>query len=249
MNKREPIADTPGLFLANPENWPFVRGRVARIGNGILMVGSAFLLALFAVVVIIVFMLINHQYFELHSSGVIATGFITNLEVNRGSRSTGYQVDYRYTVDDRSYTDRQSVHPEIFSHLSLHQSVEVRYLPRNPQFSQLHEAEDSPGMIIPFLFSAIFITPAVLLWMKDRHNRYLSRAGTLILGELTNIEAKRGSKATPYIEVRYFFYNEHGIRLEGKHFQVRTDLSRDTLPPSGTPVAVLYVDDSTYRLM
>jgi hypothetical protein len=51
------------------------------------------------------------------------------------------------------------------------------------------------------------------------------------------------------VNIRYEFNSPLGVPLNGSQSERRRDLNKNDLPPEGTQVAVVYLDDKTYRLL
>jgi hypothetical protein len=127
-----------------------------------------------------------------------------------------------------------------------------------------------PGTIVaavsraPLIFTVIFalLTAALFLAVMTTFRRLmlLEREGKLLVGQLTSMRgywrrttrtegarATRQNSRTWMVDVGYVVRTPDGTQVKALISQSRPDL-KDALPlPSGTPVAVLYVDEKTHQ--
>jgi hypothetical protein len=113
---------------------------------------------------------------------------------------------------------------------------------------------------------AAFVVAAVLIAMggyfvNSRHSwaaahARLIREGQLLPGTIVSCagrdetETGFGAVTRSYlVSVEYRFVNPNGQEVVGQAEQNRPDLRRSELPPDGTGVWVLYVDDERYALL
>jgi hypothetical protein len=89
--------------------------------------------------------------------------------------------------------------------------------------------------------------PVVFEILKRRR---LARKGQQLEGEITRCTGHKDSDGDYVVEVRYGFHSpQTGARIEDNDSQVREDLKAAPLPPPGTAVQVLYLDDKTYMVL
>lgn len=104
------------------------------------------------------------------------------------------------------------------------------------------------------LLGALVAVPmAIPIWLNALRKRKYEQEGKIIPAELIEITGKKTvSSEGPsgyFVTVKYKFLSPGGKTIENKLYRLRNDLVAVELPPPGTPLAVLYLSDRTYRLL
>jgi hypothetical protein len=123
-------------------------------------------------------------------------------------------------------------------------------------------AQDMAGgdrTILLLILVVIGLLPALLTFLGFRAGRNiwrglrLHRAGTIVIGALTAAKSQiwQGDGGSSLVlMVRYACADPvSGAAVEGQTSAARDDLRDAVLPTPGTPVAVLYLDDRTHRML
>ena len=93
-----------------------------------------------------------------------------------------------------------------------------------------------------------FVTKPLVLEILKR--RKLARKGQRLTGEIITCSGYKDSDGDFTVALRYGFRSpQTGARIEDKDSQIRKDLKAAPLPPPGTAVHVLYLDDETYMVL
>jgi hypothetical protein len=83
----------------------------------------------------------------------------------------------------------------------------------------------------------------------NRRNRS-PRGKRMLRGEIVSCTGQTDRDGDFTVKIRYRFRSPaSGTTLTAHSSQVRNDLKGATLPGSGTPVAIYYVSDKSYRLL
>jgi hypothetical protein len=194
---------------------------------------------------------------RLQQSGVITQGTITGRTVSSG-KSASYYLTYEFNVkgSDIRFTHQQTVRRTTYEAHPEGSLVTVAYLPDDPNVSRLagKDADDSvmqaslpeSGLFVLFTFVFMFflLRPVV-------RDQWLARNGRILQGKVMKSNGRlAGSKHRYYkLAVQYEFLSPSGAVLSGKQDARRDDLRHSLLPGSGTPIAVLYVDDRHYKML
>jgi hypothetical protein len=99
--------------------------------------------------------------------------------------------------------------------------------------------------------AAAFIATLIMIRKWQRYKR-LAREGRLIRGAVVKTEAVEGDAEDGYgykVTLHYVFRSPTGHELQGRGSHKRNDLMGKPLPPSGTPILVLYVNDKLHEVL
>ncbi|HEX2914960.1 MAG TPA: DUF3592 domain-containing protein [Chloroflexia bacterium] len=175
-----------------------------------------------------------------------------------GTRSdTDYVLTYELTVDGgKSYRKSEDVSASFYSSHRLGGTVQVVYLPSNPQVAVLSGTGDQLGMT---LLVAVVAGPLCLLvsiysfWkfgQMVRQRRRLKK-GKILNGRISHREIKNNILSKPSsVYVTYTFTSPEGRSLEGKStFPAKYFQNRWHVVEERKPVAVLYLNDKDFRVM
>jgi hypothetical protein len=83
---------------------------------------------------------------------------------------------------------------------------------------------------------------------KLRKLRRLETEGHLLEGQVTHCSGVT-HKSNYEVKLSYCFYTPDERPLRDKTSRIRHDLYLTALPQPGTPVAVLYLDDTNFRVL
>ncbi len=90
-------------------------------------------------------------------------------------------------------------------------------------------------------------------YVARRRFRRLRQTHRVITGEIIESDGALytgyGESSAYHIMVRYQFQSPSGATLAGRQQRRREDLRGQPIPPSGTPVRVLYADDDVYVML
>jgi hypothetical protein len=245
---------TSGSFLLDPDNEPFAIGASLKLPAGgqgcVLLFMSIFVLAGLFIAGDIIrrwahVVILNISYAEVE-------GQVVDRWIESDDGAT-YYVTYRFVANDRVYTVEEAVAKATYHSLGEDQSLTIRYAQRDPSIATIQ-----PGRIGGLLALTVFclvwnglvFSFSWLLLREVLKRRKLARRGQRIAGEIVRCSADRDSDGDFVLEVRFGFRSPHtGVWIEGKDSQTRKDLEGRPLPPRGTPVHVLYLDDETYLML
>ncbi len=243
-----------GFFLLDPDNERFATGASRRLPAG--SQGCALLfLSIFVLVGLFMAADITRRWVHvaiLSTDYAEAEGQVLGREIEDDDGAT-YYVTYRFVANDRVHTIRENVEKGVFHSMEEGQSAIVRYAPRDPRIATI-----APGRVGGLLAltgfcglwdgTVLFISALVLREVLQR--RKLARRGQRLVGEILRISGRRDSDGDFVLILGYGFRSPlTAAQLEGSNSQVRKDLADGPLPPPGTPVHVLYLDDERHMVL
>lgn len=194
------------------------------------------------------------------TEGVNTRAVITDCQIVHG-RGQSTRLTYSYMAQGQQHTDFLDLKPEACANY-LGLTVEIQYLASNPQRSQVIDKHVGLGPEKSLLAIGIISLLTLGLFYKNISDALKAlktiktlfimpwrfRESTLLDGELTDI-SKQSYGKVHNIYVKYQFLTPAGITIQGEQKKSRSDLRGHPLPPPGTSVKVLYVDDDNYLML
>jgi hypothetical protein len=244
------------VFLLYPGNRLFISGNSRRIAGMSVGCGLLFMLPFLLVGVFTLFLALNawNDYTVLNTTGVKVIGQYTGRHYNDDDDGTTYYASYQYTVGDTVYNGEQSIGSDLYNRVERGASVEIIYAPGNPGLSRLASTD--------MLAEPLFMTAFTVFWnliswgiflgilLGRRRDQRLVREGQLVRGEIRSISGTTDSDGDFQLRVEYRFTPpDGGETIFRTETQQRNDMKNVTLPPQGTPVAILYRDRQTFKLL
>jgi len=242
------------FFLLDPDNEPFVTGASSRLpigGRGcILLFMSIFVLAGLLIAGDIArqwlhFAMLSTDYAETQ-------GQVIGRRIESDEGAT-YYVTYRFVAGDRTHAVEEVVEKTTYHSVEEGQSLTVRYARRSPTIATIE-----PGRIGGLLaltgfclvWNGLVFAISWLLAREVHKRRRLASNGQRISGEIVHCSSHLDSDGDFVLDARFRFRSPQAwVWIEGKGSQLRKDLKGEPLPPPGTPVHVLYLDDKRYMML
>lgn len=197
---------------------------------------------------------INEQTLQdsLAQNGIVKLAVVTDGHVTRG-RSTSYYITYTYDAEVNgefeTFSREESVSSTLYNKSDIGDRISIRYLPSDPGTAR---AVDEPfrGIVFVGLGLLFIILGLVVIFShlrQYRRDRRLENDGQIVTGTILNSSTK-GFGNKRQLHVQYEFHSPYGAVLTGKQSAARRDIEPSNLPP-GTKVAVVYYDDSIFRML
>jgi hypothetical protein len=182
------------------------------------------------------------------------------IDRRSGTDSDGddyYKVTYRFYVDDRVFKNERSVSSGEYNGMTKGKRVSIVYARSDPSISYFEgENRISLPLLMTFFsvcwngFIFLFIGGAAVNLFK---NRRLEREGVLLKGTVVDASGKEDSDNDYNVNLKYAFSTPNGRKIVKQESRVRNDMkkgkTRERLPMAGAQVAVLYADDSCFKVM
>ncbi len=249
-----PAGHQTGPFLANPANARIIARftRKSRRGRRIIwtMIGVALLLSgIFWGMVLPDWW----RWYQLSANGVTTKAVITSLQERGKGR---HIVTYRFEVGDpedenaAGYSGEWRAVLGEFRNLEEDDLVPVVYLPSDPTISRLDMRSPDITRRLRRSLAAIALTLlAVFLMLYDLHRRRTTRPSRLIRGEVVSCTGHMSEDGNYHIKLHYRFSTPKGQPVSGQITRTRNDLKNRGLPTAGTPIAVYYKGQRSYRVL
>lgn len=258
-----PVDDPTSVFLISPANAPFLRGddrKLRDMGKQtmiMLLMGAALsAICIGGIVGSSTELRIRRQ---LSKSGVVAEARIENHKASGGTSVGGgrtsvesYFVTYSFSVAQpdglaQPFTREEQVSVNLYE-LRIGSTARIWYSSQDPNLSRLIDNRISNkalliGMTLLLLPGLLLLYAGILAVVKTSR---LERHGRLLTGEIAACVRPKGAAG---VNVQYRFHSPAGVEVTGQQVAFRKDLQEGALPPEGTRVAVLYVNDKTHRLL
>ncbi|MBZ0300049.1 MAG: DUF3592 domain-containing protein [Anaerolineae bacterium] len=249
------------VFLLQRGNAAFLAGRrksvsmIAGIGSGCM---TLFMLPFVVIGIVVIIFAIGEwrNYSLLDSTGVIVRGQYTgrHYDEDDDDGSITYYASYTYRANDRQYSSDHSVSQDLYNRVEPGAGVDVLIAPSDPGVSRIAGTNDISTPIFLTVFSVLWNTISwgifagiIVSTLRDRD---LARTGQVVRGELVSISDRRDSDGDYQLKAEYRFVPpDGGEPLSKTQRAQRNDLKGQTLPPKGTPVAVLYKDRKRFKML
>jgi hypothetical protein len=182
-----------------------------------------------------------------------AEGKVAKLETTRRGKHTVHQVTYRYEADGER-EGSAAVNRETYERLHEGDVLALQYRRSAPGESRLANPPHARLAFVPLWFPLVMVplglVGAVYLWRRRGRALRLASDGARLRGEVVECAGvDRGKKGGYAVTLRYRFATPDTGPLEATEHNCRDDLKAGPLPPSGTRVVVLYLDEKTFQLL
>ena len=257
--QRAPKPDTSRVFLLNPANASLIaresQRRRARGPGGCVWLVMA--LVLMAVAALLASMVVPGwiDWNRLNQDGVTTDGTVIGRRVdNEEYRGRQYFVRYTFNVplaapDGVQVEGEQAVSSRAYAALAEGSAVTVTYLLDDPDVSRIDQDDprDEERAWITALAVALAALAIIALGMAFR--RRPQPAGQLIKGQVVTCTGQVDAEGDFTLKLRYRFRSPGGKMIVRQAAQIRNDMKTTRLPEPGTPVAIYYRSDRSYRLL
>ena len=237
---------TPYLF--EPTQEPLLSPSVRQTGIKVKKYGCSRTLSALVMIIVIPLMivatLVNFTSLLLVTlNGATTTG----QYISRGVGAKGsHHVTYSYSVDGIEYRETASVSYEMYYRAPELPKLEVYYARLYPQISYLEPVTALqiclPGALMVFFIFGLI--SGLKLWLSRRRGRPAEHQ--LIPGILLGVNPIK-TRGGVLWEIHYEFRSPrtHTI-IQGQSTSIRRILSNRVIPPNGTELAIIYIDDAVH---
>ncbi len=261
------MTDTPDdLFLLNPQNRDVATGNAPcpkeYLRNLRVYLNWSFL-CLLAFILTCGFLFLDgelYKYFRLSSAGVTTPATVVDRRISTSDDSTSYYITYEFRYvqpngEPAVQRGEDDVSSGEYERLEPGMQIEVISDPNDPSVSALQlpnifnlvwQAPYLVSLVLP----AFVFPPLTVFWIICYiKKRKLARDGQLIYGTITHFRSYTDSDDDFVINMHYQFVTPRGSTFQNEERRVRNDLAGQPLPSVGTPIAIWYADDKTYRIL
>jgi hypothetical protein len=244
------------VFILHPDNRNFVAGKSRRTSELISALGCLFIAMpiLFIITGAALFPYLQERLIQNHlqANGKAMLAEVTDKTTFTGEE-TSYHVTYQFDlIDNQSYTRETSLGYDDYKKIHVNDSVNIIYDPANPAVSRLVALEaskqnaDGTASVIGG-FSVISLFGAISSYFEAKNRR---RDGKIVLGRLLEIKGEKDAESgSTIITYSYDFRSPIGSTLRGKGYAFRNDIEQIGLPPVGTMLAILFVNEKNFKEM
>ena len=261
------------LYLRDPRNLAFFNGTSRRIytispTNGVIFLSVIMLILLWAIVSQIASDYRQRREMEINGARTqaVVTGMRTEKISDSDGSSTHHYTSYSFYApgagdgENIQYTFEREVSASIYNKRPEGTQVQLTYLPTNPGLFRV-DGDEFPAyfethILTGILAAAFFLILALMVFRRYRRNHLLFLRGQLLYGAIVfanksihEYTDEDGDICYAYrLYVGYRFQNPTGAIVEREFkkgiSQKEYELS---FPMKGTPVAILYVNDSLFE--
>jgi hypothetical protein len=260
--------DRPEPFVLNPDNRPLLdegapTSALASNSNPTMIQVMYFVLilgVLFTGLMLAVAVSEWTTWAALRDAGVSTEATITGRSIDDSGESTAYYVSYTYAHtpadgDPRTYQSEERVNSDTYDSAEQGRRVAALYIPDDPERVTIDVRLEPPWFSVVgagFFLILFIIVPGGGIFIERRHTQVAQRlreSSSMLPGEVVKCT---GSAADDDYHVRltYRFQSPaSGKTLQQAQRLQRDDMGDESLPAPGTPVIVLYRDDTTFQVL
>jgi Protein of unknown function (DUF3592) len=183
--------------------------------------------------------------------GTDSTGSVLALSTSHGRKGgTTYNVQYRYCIDWRCFTNSASVGSQLFQSLSGSSNLEGAPAPVKVRvisigrlhfhvFTEEHSAWDEAGPLLLFVlfWNAILSVFVYVIWVAPLRDRALVRNGQVASGNIVSKRERRGRGVTYFATFRF---TDPASGQEIKREMTLPSRAKYDDARTGKPVTVIY---------
>jgi hypothetical protein len=254
------------LFLLNPANTSFVNHQMKLLSHRrsggryfyLMAIIVLFLAGIFAGLALPGW----YKWYQLRENSQTVRGIVSLKEDYTVNGERRYFITYRFPADAveeetglTGFISKQRVTPRTYDRLQSQEIVAVTFMQDNPNVSRLKNYADldtQDRALFTNIAGGLVVGVGVLLFLSMVFNRRsLSiRSKRMLRGEIVSCTGLADRDGDFNVKVRYHFRSPvAGITITAHSSQVRNDLKNVALPGPGTPVAIYYKSDQSYRLL
>jgi hypothetical protein len=251
------------IFLFNPAHKDFLLGKSRKLEPMTGFAGGCMTLFMLPFVLVGIGVIIFaaaewSKFVQISRSSVTAQAEV--IDRRSGTDSDGddyYKVTYQFFAQDRAFKNERSVSASEYKGMTKGKRVPIVYARTNPSISYLQgENQSSLPLFMTFFgvcwngFVFMFVAGLVVSW---RTNKRLEREGMLLKGTVVEASGREDSDNDYIVKLKYAFRTPNDREIVKQESQTRNDMKngkkRERLPLAGAQVAVLYADDSCFKVM
>jgi hypothetical protein len=193
------------------------------------------------------------DYRTLRDDGQIIEGNVVDRRFTSG-RGGSYYLTYTFVVQGVTYSREQLAGEGLYNQYASGGAIDILYDPGDPTLSKIEGTNNAPyTLVVIGLFWVLGgILAGAWVYYDTERNRLLAREGRLVYGEISKISGRRllNRRESYQVTVHYELISpETGQQIRKKASDMRNDLSGQSLPQPGTPVAIMYRSDKHYKVL
>jgi hypothetical protein len=251
------------VFLVEPRHVGFLKGKPTQFipiqerhqnHPGFRIVGSAILIVMMVIAAIQI-LRSSFDDVAIRLFGVEAQGTIVRKWTEAGlpPADDQYFVFFEYDAAQQHFQREQHVSLSTFTRLKEGDPVAVRYLRTAPEAATLGESKlDSPRafiLIICIVFVIISIANLRLgLRLLDTERKFTEH-GSVLYGKIIQTRGTKNGNDWHGAEIQYQFVSPRGKTITSSAYKQAVPLRKSDIPPIGTKIAVLYVNDQLFHIL
>ena len=178
-------------------------------------------------------------------------------------------IRFHYTVDGNTYDQSAYARQTLFVGPSglidscAAGTVRLNYLSANPErwsiapLTPITREEMEHGVSAPFLaagpafllVAGIFALTAMGLKARKARQEKLAARGVILKAELVRARKDDSEDSAYNIRCEYRFLNPRGVEVSGISSGYRRGMKKKDLPPAGTEMLVIYVNDDLFEAL
>ncbi|MBC7809821.1 MAG: hypothetical protein H7175_01670 [Burkholderiales bacterium] len=240
------------VFLLDKDNRSFVKGYQPYSPTKPMLWKPVLFFGIGAVLLIIVVMLWS-EYVLLRQTGVVSQATIT--DVSQENPRDNLTVVYSFSVDGNEYRGQWRGQYDAFTDTLPREGslIDILYVPTAPYISSTQPIQQPNGVTTVFIVILVIVMgnrTIRSLRVRDRQGD-LSEKGYLLKGQVREWHTRDEGEQYVEVDMKYAFTTPDGRPVSAElHRRINYWNYKYAAPPTaGTPLAILYVNDTNYRVL
>ncbi len=251
------------VFLVEPRHVGFLKGKPTQFipthdrqqkHPGIRIVGSILLIG---VMVIAGIQILSSSFDDaaVRLFGIETQAIVVRKGIETAAQpdDTQYLVFYEYDAAQQHYQHQQHVSLSTFTRLNEGDRVAVKYLRTAPEAATLRESSLDPSRLFILIVCIIFVVISIAnlrfgLYLLGTERKF-NEQGSVLYGSIIDTGGTKNGSDWHGAKIRYQFVSPRGRTITGSAYKPSVSLKKEDIPPVGTRIAVLYVNDQLFHIL
>ncbi|MBZ0288888.1 MAG: hypothetical protein K8I30_14825, partial [Anaerolineae bacterium] len=164
-----------------------------------------------------------------------------------------YFVFFEYDAAQQHFQREQHVSLSTFTRLKEGDLVAIRYLRTAPEAATLGDATLDPPSAFMLILCIIFAIICIANLRLGLHllgtERRFNEHGSVLYGRIIQTRGAKNGNDWHGAEIQYQFVSPRGKTIISSAYKTSVPLKKQDIPPVGTKIAVLYVNDQLFHIL
>jgi hypothetical protein len=194
--------------------------------------------------------------YKLQADGVRGQGTVLELRKEASDNGPVHYARFKFDAATpqgmKTFRNERHVKESTYKSLRVGGPIAIFYSAGSPELSKVnHELPPEPWTDTITCLVTLILCLGSAFWarkVRDRLNLLLAE-GRVVSGTLCDCKGEVDSEGDYMVDLHYEFRTPEERVIYGHHRAVASEMRHQSFPEPGTPVAVLFADESNYQLL